>query len=109
MLFYVSSQLDLQLAYYPSYHSKYNPVERSCGWLENHWNSSLLDTVESVLFHAITLTFKGQNPVVKLVTKVYSTGVKLTEEAMAELEKQIDRLPELKKWFVEIFAKPGSS
>jgi transposase len=106
--FSTSSKLDLQLAYYPPYHSKYNPVERSFGWLEKHWNGSLLDTVESALFHARTLTFKGQNPVVKLVTKVYSTGVKLTEEAMAEVEKQINRLPELKKWFVEIFAQPGS-
>ena len=61
-----------------------------------------------MLFHARTLTFKGQNPVVKLVTEVYSTGVKLTEEAMAEVEKQIHRLPELKKWFVEIFARPAS-
>ncbi|BAZ37752.1 transposase [Calothrix sp. NIES-4101] len=104
-----SSNLNLQLAYYPPYHSKYNPVERSFGWLEQHWNGSLLDTVESVLYFARTLTFKGQNPVVTLIKKVYSTGVKLTTEAMAEVEKQILRLPHLKKWFVEIFAKPGSS
>jgi transposase len=104
-----SSNLNLQLAYYPPYHSKYNPVERSFGWLEQHWNGSLLDTVESVLYFARTLTFKGQNPVVTLVKKVYSTGVKLTIEAMAEVEKQIDRLPHLKKWFVEIFTKSGSS
>ncbi|PMB40253.1 hypothetical protein CEN41_19820 [Fischerella thermalis CCMEE 5330] len=52
---------------------------------------------------------KRQNPVVTLIKKVYSTGVKLTTEAMAEVEKQILRLPHLKKWFVEIFAKPGSS
>ncbi len=30
------SQLNLQLAYYPPYHSKYNPVERTFGWLEKH-------------------------------------------------------------------------
>ena len=30
------SQLNLQLAYYPPYHSKYNPVERTFGWLEQH-------------------------------------------------------------------------
>jgi hypothetical protein len=27
----------------------------------------------------------------------------LTEEAMAEIEKKIQRLPNLKKWFVETF------
>ena len=102
-----SSQLNLQLAYYPPYHSKYNPIERCFGWLEQHWNGSLLDTVETVLNFAQTLTFKGKNPVVTLVEKVYSTGVKLTTSAMEELETQIHRLPNLKKWFVEIFAKPA--
>jgi len=101
-----SSQLNLQLAYYPPYHSKYNPIERCFGWLEQHWNGSLLDTVETVLNFAQTLTFKGKNPVVNLVDKVYSTGVKLSTLAMAELETQIHRLPNLKKWFVEIFTTP---
>lgn len=103
--FATSSQLTLQLAYYPPYHSKYNPIERCFGWLEQHWNGSLLDTVETVLNFAETLTFKGKNPVVTLVEKVYFTGVKLIPSAMAEVEKQIHRLPNLKKWFVEIFAK----
>ena len=102
-----SSKLNLQLAYYPPYHSKYNPIERCFGWLEQHWNGSLLDTVETVLNFAQTLTFKGKTPVVTLVEKVYSTGVKLTTSAMEELETQIHRLPNLKKWFVEIFAKPA--
>ncbi|BDI15086.1 hypothetical protein ANSO36C_33830 [Nostoc cf. commune SO-36] len=104
--FGTSSQLTLQLAYYPPYHSKYNPIERCFGWLEQHWNGSLLDTVETVLNFAQTLTFKGKNPVVTLVETVYSTGVKLTTSAMAEIETQIHRLPNLRKWFVEIFAKP---
>ena len=34
------SQLNVQLAYYLPYHSKYNPVERTFGWLEQHWNGS---------------------------------------------------------------------
>lgn len=76
--FATSFQLTLQLAYYPPYHSKYNPVERCFGWLEQHWNGSLLDTVDTVLSFAKTLTFKGKNPVVTLVEKVYSTGVTLT-------------------------------
>jgi len=100
------SQLNLQLAYYPPYHSKYNPVERTFGWLEQHWNGSLLDSVETVLNFAETLTFKGKQPVVKLINKVYQTGVKLTPQAMAELEKQIKRLPNLPKWFVEIASQP---
>lgn len=100
------SQLTLQLAYYPPYHSKYNPIERCFGWLEKHWNGSLLDTVETVVNFAKTLTFKDKNPVVTLVETIYSTGVKLSELAMAAIETQIHRLPNLHKWFVEIFAKP---
>jgi len=97
-------QLTIQLAYYPPYHSKYNPIERAFGWLEQHWSGSLLDSIDTVLQFASTLTFKEKNPVVTLVDKVYHTGVKLTEVAMAEVEQQIQRLPNLKKWFVEIFS-----
>jgi hypothetical protein len=100
------SHLKLQLAYYPPYHSKYNPVERTFGWLEQHWNGSLLDTVEAVLHFAQTLTVKGMHPLVTLVEKGYKTGVKLTQQSMAELEHQIKRLPDLPKWFIEITGKP---
>lgn len=98
-------KLTIQLAYYPPYHSKYNPVERAFGWLEQHWSGSLLDSVDTVLRFASTLTFKGKNPVVTLVEKTYYTGVKLTKLAMAGVEKQLQRLPNLKKWFVEISGK----
>lgn len=98
-------QLTIQLAYYPPYHSKYNPVERAFGWLEQHWRGSLLDSVDTVLRFASTLTFKGKHPVVTLVEKIYHTGVKLTQQAMEQIEEQIYRLPTLKKWFVEIFCR----
>jgi hypothetical protein len=99
------AQLKLHLAYYPPYHSKYNPVERTFGWLEQHWNGSLLDSVETVLRFAKSLTFKGKHPVVTLVETVYQTGVKLTQQAMTEVEQQLQRFPNLKKWFVEIVNK----
>ncbi len=35
--------LTLQLAYSPPYHSKYNPIVRVWGVLEQHWNGTLLD------------------------------------------------------------------
>ena len=97
-----TAQIPIQLAYYPPYHSKYNAVEKTFGWLEQHWNGSLLDTVDTVLNFAQSLEFKGQRPVVKLVTQVYETGVKLSQQAMTELEKRFQRLPGLEKWFVEI-------
>ena len=100
-------QMAIQLAYYPPYHSKYNPIERVWGVLENHWNGSLLDTIETVLSFAKTMTWHEQHPVVQLVENTYQTGVKLTQKAMAELEKRFERLPNLEKWFVRITPIPA--
>lgn len=103
-------QLNIRLAYYPPYHSKYNPIERTWAILENHWNGSILDEVETALNFARTMTWNGKCPVVKLVTQTYATGVRLTKEAMQEIENKISRLtnlgqenlPNLGKWFVDI-------
>jgi hypothetical protein len=95
--------LRVRLAYYPPYHSKYNPIERCWGILENHWNGSLLDTLDTVIQFARTMTWKGNHPIVTLVTRSYATGVRLTKDAMEALEAQITRLPGLEKWFVDIF------
>ncbi len=68
----------------------------------NHWNGSLLDSIDAVIQFATTMTWKGMHPVVELVTTIYQTGVKLTKEAMDLVEAQITRLPDLGKWFVDI-------
>ncbi len=94
--------LTVRLAYYPPYHSKYNPVERCWGRLEQHWNGTLLDSLDTVMRFAETMTWKGQHPVVELVTATYQRGVTLTQAAMAAVEAQVTRLPGLEKWFVDI-------
>lgn len=104
--------LVIQLAYYPPYHSKYNPIERVWGVLEQHWNGSLMESLETVLGFAQTLNWKKHYPVVHLVQKVYHSGVKLTQAAMRKLEQRFERLPGLEKWFVTIrpiSPHPGSS
>jgi hypothetical protein len=99
-------QKTIQLAYYPPYHSKYNPAERVWGVLENHWNGSLLDSVETVLNFAQTMTWNGCHPVVNLVDKTYQKGVRLSQQMMAQLEKRFERLPGLERWFVRISPLP---
>ncbi len=94
--------LTVQLAYYPPYHSKYNPVERCWGVLEQHWNGTLLDSVETVVRFAATMTWKGRRAVVDLVTAPYRRGVRLSKQAMAAVEAQLTRLPQLENWFVVI-------
>jgi transposase len=101
-------QVSVHLAYYPPYHSKYNAVERCWGILETHWNGALLDSIEAVLHFAASMTWKGNHPVVELVTTSYPTGVKLTKEAMDAVEAHLSRLPELAKWFVDIRYTPSA-
>lgn len=104
-------KLNLRLAYYPPYHSKYNPIERVWGILENHWNGSILDEITTVVNFAQTMSWMGRHPDVSLVNRTYQTGVKLTAMEMAQVETQIQRLtnsdkeglPNLGKWFVDIF------
>ena len=96
------AQLKLSLAYYPSYHSKYNPIERVWGVLEQHWNGSLLDSLDTVIEMAKTMTFKGLHPVVNVVNTVYQRGVSLTTKAMNALEQRLNRLKGLAKYFVTI-------
>jgi hypothetical protein len=95
-------QLSIDLAYYPPYHSKYNPIERVWGVLEQHWNGALLDSAQTVLNFARTMTYNGVHPVVDLVTATYQTGVKLSQKAMDKLEERLQRLPGLEKYFVRI-------
>ena len=94
--------LTIDLAYYPPYHSKYNPIERVWGVLEQHWNGSLLESRQTVLRLASTMTWNGWSPIVKLVEKTYHTGISLSHHAMPLLEKRLIRLPTLPKWFVHI-------
>lgn len=100
-------QLHIRLAYYPPYHSKYNPIERTWAILEHHWNGAILDSVKTALNFARTMTWKGKHPDVKLIHNNYFTGVKLTKPEMKEIESQIQRLPHLPNWFVDIFPVSG--
>jgi hypothetical protein len=100
--FVAETGLALQLAYYPPYHSKYNPIERCWGRLEQHWNGDLLDSVAAVVAFAGSMMWKGQHPTVELIAKTYKTGVRLKQKAMKVLETKVRRLPGLEKWFVEI-------
>jgi len=100
--FAVIHEISICLIYYPPYHSKYNPVERLWGILENHWKGQLLDSVEKVIGLARTMTYNGVHPVAKLINKTYEKGVKISKKAMQQLEKMIERVQGLEKWAVDI-------
>ena len=60
--FSAAENITIQLAYYPPYHSKYNPIERVFGVLENYWNGDPLRTVEKALGLAEGMTYKRRTP-----------------------------------------------
>ena len=99
--------VNIKLAYYPPYHSKYNSIERGWGVLEMHWNGTLLSSVDKAIRWAETMTWNSVHPAVHLIDKVYHKGVKLTKEAMKICEERIERLETLPKWDVTIEPSVG--
>ena len=104
-----SAGITIELAYYPPYHSKYNPVERLWGVLENHWRGELLTSIDKALGLARTMTYRNIAPsTVRLIRKVYRKGIRLTKKQMAPVEKRLQRMKGLEKWFINISPAPGS-
>ena len=101
--FSAAQSITIHLAYYPPYHSKYNPIERVFGVLENYWNGDPLRTVEKALSMAEGMTYNNVHPVAKLITTAYAKGVKLSNRARRHYEQALDRLSELRKWFITIY------
>ena len=100
----------IKLAYYPPYHSKYNPIERVWGGLEQHWNGDILDTKETVIKFAQNFIWAGKQVQVKVCNKIYETGKKMCAKTMALYENIIDRLDEnIGKWFVTIYPEKVKS
>jgi hypothetical protein len=96
------NNLEIVLAYYPPYHSKYNPIERTWGILENHWNATLLNSLEITLEWAKTMTWKGLHPVVNLITTTYLKGVKVGKKLFKAISDRLDRHASLSKYCVTI-------
>jgi hypothetical protein len=92
----------IHLLYYPPYHSKYNPIERCWGILEQHWNGTKLVDTKTMLEWAKTMTWKGIKPVVELSHTVYKKGISLSKEAMRTIEARLERNPLLPKWDILI-------
>jgi Rhodopirellula transposase DDE domain len=99
-------QWTLVLVFYPPYHSKYNPIERLWGLLENYWRGELLDSADAVLGFAAHMTYNDVHPQVHRVTKPYAKGVRRTKAEKKRLEQWLKRTPGLEKWAIEIAPPP---
>jgi hypothetical protein len=99
-------QWQVILVYYPPYHSKYNPIERLWGILENYWRGELLESEAAVLGYAGNMTYRGKHPQVHRNQKPYAKGVKLKKSQKKRLEKWLHREPGLEKWAITIAPPP---
>jgi hypothetical protein len=108
MEFSAQNEVIVQLAYYPPYHSKYNPIERVFGVLEKCWNGDPLRTVEFAMGMARGMTYRGEQPETSL-HKGGTKGVRVESKAMKILERGLERMDNLKKWFVKIVPEKAKS
>jgi hypothetical protein len=99
-------QWTIVLAYYPPYHSKYNPIERVWGILESYWRGELLDSEEAVLGYAGNMTYRRQRPRIHRNRKEYKKGVRRSKAEKRMLEKLLKRKPGIEKWAIEITPPP---
>ena len=68
--------------------------------LENHWNGDPLLTIGHALGMAGSMTYKGVHPSVSLHAGG-TKGTRLPPKAMKVLERGLERLEGLGKWFVK--------
>lgn len=92
----------IHLLYYPPYHSKYNPIERCWGILEQHWNGAKLFDAQTMLAWAQSMTWKGLHPVIQLNQNIYEKHISLSKIEMRAVEKRLRRNPLLPKWDILI-------
>jgi len=79
-----------------------DPIERCWGILENHWNGALLTSVATALRWAGSMTWRGIDPLVELLTASYETGVKLSPSQYRPVAQRLERSETLGKWSLVI-------
>ena len=107
--FAAAHRVDVHLAYYPPYHSKYNPIERVFGVLENYWNGDPLRSVAMAMQMAEGMTYKKVHPKAAFYGDAYPAGVKLTKKEMEPYEQCLERLDGQPKWFIKISSKTAAA
>ena len=94
--------LSIRLIYYPPYHSKYNPIERCWGVLENYWKGAILDLVETAVQWVANMTWKGIKPIVHRVETVYEKAIKVSPKELEQYTPFWKRSEYLPKWDIMI-------
>lgn len=102
LLFADMFDIEIVLAYYPPYHSKYNPIERIWARLENIWKGDLLNSVEKCIKYMDNMTWKGVNASAYLIEKEYKTGIKESKHTIDFIEQYLTRKKGIEKYAITI-------
>lgn len=99
--------LDIRVAHYPPYTSKYNPIEhRLFPHLTRATQGVIFDTVETVKdLMATATTATGLSVFTTVLDKVYETGKKATDELKASIQVVFDDV--LPQWNYTALANPS--
>ena len=101
--------INIKLAYYPPYHSKYNPIERVWGILERYWGGSILNSINKALALSSSMTYNNIHPESILINTEYCSGVTVGKKEFECYERKIKRMDGLEDWFVDIKVRPDLS
>ena len=67
-----------------------------------HWNGTVLNSIETALEWAKTMTWRGVAPIVHLLDRVYDTGVRLSPRVFRPIAERLERSISLPKWSLVI-------
>jgi hypothetical protein len=98
--------IDIRVAHYPPYTSKYNPIEhRLFPHLTRVCQGVIFDSVDTLkVLMAKATTAKGLKVFTTVIETVYETGKQATDELKANIQLDFD--PLLPKWNYTALAKP---
>lgn len=96
----IKYNIQIELVYYPPYHSKYNKIEHFWGVLQKHWSGMIIDSLEKLIGAINSCTWDGVPAIGYLRTKEYEKGTKVNENELNELiSKYVNWDNEnIKKW-----------
>ena len=95
--------ISIELVYYPSYHSKYNSIERYWARLQLSWSGLIINTTDKLIETINKVTWKEVKTVATLVTKEYKKGISIDKNDIKTLEKKhVYREEGIEKWSLVI-------
>nr|WP_316964642.1 transposase [Acaryochloris sp. CCMEE 5410] len=96
------TRLSVHLIYYPPYHSKYNPIERCWAALEQYWNGTILNSIDTAVQWASNMTWNGLKPLVHLIEGTYEKNITVPSDELEAYKQQWLCSEALPKWDIKI-------